>query len=96
VRRYHLHRKARADYRQALEYYRGEGDDVMYAFAIAVRTAIDAILSFPLSSPADRLGVRRKPLRGYPYTIFYSEEDELIEILAFAHQRRSDYWRERL
>lgn len=96
MRRYRLHRKARADYRQALEYYRGEGDEVMYAFATTVRMAIDTILSFPSSSSADSQGVRRKPLRGYPYTIFYSEEDELIEILAFAHQRRSDYWRERL
>jgi plasmid stabilization system protein ParE len=58
--------------------------------------AIDLILTFPASSPKDRFGVRRKPLYGYPYTIFYIEQDDVIEILALIHQRRGEFWRDRL
>jgi plasmid stabilization system protein ParE len=96
VRTFQFHRKARADYKQALAFYLGEGDEAGWAFAVEIREAFDLILTFPAASPADRYGVRRKPLRNFPYSIFYIERGETIEITAIIHQKRSEFWRDRL
>jgi plasmid stabilization system protein ParE len=98
VRRFRFHRKARAELRKAHEHYNGEGDTIARAFATEARAAIDLILTFPASSSADRSGMRRKPLRTFPYNIIYyfEEREDLVEIIGFVHQRRSDYWRDRL
>ena len=97
MRTYRFHRKARAELRQALEHYKGEGDDIGRAFATEARNAINHILAFPSIGPVDTAGARRKTVRGFPFSIVYAlRDDDLIEVLAFPHQRRTDYWRDRL
>ena len=93
---YRLHRKARAEYRQSLAHYEGEGDAIGWAFAKEVRASIDMILRFPGGWPADDHGTRHKPLRKFPYSIWYVERDDIIEILGIGHQKRTNFVRNRL
>jgi plasmid stabilization system protein ParE len=93
---YSLHPKARAEYRQAVEFYKGESLQAARAFAVAVRSTIDLILTFPLGSQADAHGRRVKPVRGFRYVLVYTVEDNHIRIGAILHQRRNpDLWKSR-
>jgi plasmid stabilization system protein ParE len=89
--------RARAEYRQVVEFYKGEGVLIAREFATETRAALDLIASLPQGSSADEEGIRKKVLRKFPYTIVYTLTDDLIEVIAFAHERRKpDYWRTRL
>jgi toxin ParE1/3/4 len=80
-----------------VEFYKGEGALIAREFASETRAALDLIAGLPQGTPADEDGIRKKVLRKFPYTIVYTLTDDLIEVIAFAHQRRKpDYWRTRL
>jgi plasmid stabilization system protein ParE len=50
----------------------------------------------PESAPRILKAVRRKLLRGFPYSVMYSIVDDSVRILAIANQkRRPFYWRGR-
>ena len=43
------------------------------------------------------LPVRRAPVTRFPFHVVYIDRDDVIRVLAFAHDRRSpDYWRSRV
>jgi len=95
--RYRLNARARAEIRKAGEHYKGEGDRISYAFAKALRGALDLITAIPESSPADEYGIRRKHLTNFPFTLIYYLEDDVVEIVALMHQsQKPGYWRNRL
>jgi len=55
-----------------------------------------ALFGFALGV-SEQLGVRRCPLRRFPYALVFVEMPEEIRVLAFAHRRRRPgYWRGRL
>jgi plasmid stabilization system protein ParE len=46
---------------------------------------------------APRLGVRRVPLKRFPYVVAYLETDAAIRVLAIVHdRRRPGYWLSRV
>jgi toxin ParE1/3/4 len=97
VRRIRFDLRARAEYRQVVEFYKGEGVLIAREFAAETRAALDLIAELPHGSSADQDGIRKKTLRKFPYTIVYTLTDDLIEVIAFAHERRKPgYWRTRL
>ena len=57
------------------------------------------MLNDRLVREGDRFGdvtVRKRALDRFPYDLFYSFDENLLSILAVAHQkRRPDYWIER-
>jgi plasmid stabilization system protein ParE len=59
--------------------------------------AVQLLLQFPrLGSPLAR-GLRRFPLRVFPYRLIYRVEGDIIRIYAVAHVRRKrGYWRRRI
>lgn len=67
----------------------------------AVDRTLQLIRRHPgLGEPVPRVrpeqGVRRVPLRRFPYFVIYRERDDEIQIVAFAHtSRRPGYWRHR-
>ena len=93
---------AREEYLASLRWYRQRDADVAARFREQVLGTIASICESPARSPpargiAQRLGVRRRVLAGFPYAIFYVEIETEALILAIAHcRRRPGYWRRRL
>jgi hypothetical protein len=57
---------------------------------------LTVLAASPSVWPEFESGSRRYILRRYPFSIVYRLADDLIEVIAVAHQRRKpDYWRER-
>ncbi len=88
---------ARAEVAEAVRWYLDvAGPDIADAFERALDVVVQLLLRFPrLGSPGQR-GSRKLRLDGFPYTLHYKLDGELIRILAVANQRRRPgYWRGR-
>jgi toxin ParE1/3/4 len=82
--------------KEAARYYESKVDGLGFAFLDEVERVVKLIRDNPESAPRIYKVVRRKILRGFPYSIMYSIVDDLIRILAIANQkRRPFYWRDR-
>ena len=57
-------------------------------FAIAVDAAFAAIERAPASAPAFSATVRRRRLRRFPYSVFYTSDDQRIWLIAVFHASR--------
>ncbi|MCP4154399.1 MAG: type II toxin-antitoxin system RelE/ParE family toxin [bacterium] len=81
----------------AVLYYEMEQHGLGLRFKKEVRKAIDRIKKYPTSWPIERSEVRKCFVHKFPYKILYSLQEDIIVILAFAHQhRKPGYWTERL
>lgn len=88
---------ARAEVTEAVRWYLdAAGTTIADAFERELDAAIHLLLRFPkLGSPGPR-ATRRLRLDGFPYTLHYHLDGELIRILAVANQRRRPgYWQRR-
>jgi toxin ParE1/3/4 len=66
-------------------------------FLQEIDRALDVILDAPGRWPSNTDGTRRYVCRTFPYTVIYFIEDEIVFVVAVAHQkRRPRYWRDRL
>ena len=91
-----IHEFADLELNEAAKYYESKVDGLGFAFLSEVERVIAQIQDNPESAPRILKSVRRKLLRGFPYSIMYSIVDNSIRILAIANQkRRPFYWRER-
>ncbi|MEA2339239.1 MAG: hypothetical protein QOE82_3246 [Thermoanaerobaculia bacterium] len=67
------------------------------AFLLEIDHAVDAILDAPGMWPSDDGETRRYICRTFPYTVVYFVEDDLVFVVAVAHQKREPrYWQDRL
>jgi plasmid stabilization system protein ParE len=67
------------------------------AFLLEIDHAVDAILEAPDRWPSHTDDTRRYVCRTFPYTLIYFVEDEIVFVVAVAHERRRPgYWRDRL
>ena len=76
----------------AKEYYNLQQSKLGERFKKDVQNAIDTILSFPQLYPEVSDSLRRCILHRFPYSIFYTIENDTIIILSVAHQRRKPYY----
>jgi plasmid stabilization system protein ParE len=66
-------------------------------FLQEIGRAADAIVEAPSRWPANADGTRRYVCRTFPYTLVYFIEEDIVFVVAVAHQkRRPRYWRDRL
>ena len=74
------------------------GGDFVAAVREAARRLAEHPRLFPLArGVASQLGVRRCPLRRFPYALFFVERRDEFRVIAVAHdRRRPGYWRQRL
>ena len=95
---YSFHPQAESELLDAARYYEARSTGLGHAFIAAVRRGIEQIQASPDSSPVVRRGLRRKPLRRFPYSLIYIYEAKLgeVKIIAVMHQkRRPSYWKGR-
>ncbi len=95
-----FHRLAERELTDAFWYYEDRSDGLGARFLNQAQRAARYLLRFPRSAPvARRIGdvtVRKRVLDRFPYDLFYTFDDDVLSILAVAHQkRRPDYWIER-
>jgi len=88
---------ARADATEAVQWYLDvAGSTVAQAFEREIDAAIQLLLRFPrLGKPGEHAS-RKLPLHGFPYTLHYRVDGDLIRIVAVANQRRKPgFWQGR-
>jgi len=91
-----IHEVADIELKEAARYYESKVNGLGFAFLDEVERVVNLIRDNPESAPRIYKVVRRKILRGFPYSIMYSIVDDSIRILAIANQkRRPFYWRDR-
>jgi len=86
---------ARRDIEDAIDHYAAEaGETVALGFIDALQVAFRAIAQRPAAgSPRIGLelnlpGLRSRPLRRFPYRLFYIERDGHIDVWRVLHERR--------
>lgn len=95
-RRLSVHPEARDELREAILYYRAASPQVAMEFVEIYEEALAAIVKAPKSNPLIFKEYRRKVLRKFPFSMFYTITESEIRLLAVAHQKREPfYWLER-
>lgn len=95
---YRFHPAALAEYQAAINWYAERSLVAATGLTILVERGIQAVREHPLASPTwpGLVDVRRRILRGYPYSIIYLDEPTEIVIVGVAHnKRRPGYWLQR-
>ncbi|MFO0812222.1 MAG: type II toxin-antitoxin system RelE/ParE family toxin [Gemmatales bacterium] len=88
-----LHEDAEVELAEVLEYYATRRKGLDGEFLREFEAALVKIRENPLQFAADMDGVRLCPFRRFPYAVVYVEYDEILWVLAVAHQhRRPRYW----
>lgn len=94
---YSFHPEAEAEFLEAVDYYETCKEGLGFEFAVEVYSVIERILAYPKAWPILDEEVRRCQTSRFPYGVLYSEDREVIFILAVMHLHRDpDYWKHRL
>lgn len=92
-----IHPLAESELVDGSSYYANEASVVLGdAFIAEFARSGELLRENPRLGAPWRGGLRRLPLRRFPYSIIYHESSVALRILALAHQsRRPGYWRVR-
>lgn len=92
-----LHREAESELDEAIAHYETQRPGLGIELLSEVEQAIGRIQEHPrMFARYGSRGLRKCPIRRFPYTIFYRELEDRIWIAAVAHQkRRPGYWARR-
>jgi toxin ParE1/3/4 len=90
--------QAEQDIAEALDYYLEEDSpSSAVRFVDAIEAAYPEILDAPYRYPADRDGIRQKPVLGFPFSVLYSIQGEEIVVFSIRHHKRKPgFWLKRL
>ena len=95
--KYVFHPEAQDEFLLAIEYYESREPGLGQDFSIEVHSAIENILSYPNAWPILEGDIRRCQTRRFPYGVIYSQDNDVIFVLAVMHLHRDpEYWKERL
>ncbi|MCX5914862.1 MAG: type II toxin-antitoxin system RelE/ParE family toxin [Deltaproteobacteria bacterium] len=95
--KYTFHPEVEAEFLDAIGYYEDCEPGLGYDFAIEVHSTIKSILSFQKAWTILEDDIRRCQTRRFPYGIVYSQDRDVIFILAVMHLHRDpDYWKDRV
>ena len=92
--RYRFHKAAASEHLESVAFYEsrlaGLGADYLTEFEATMARVCAAPSSCPIDCPPD---IRIARLKRFPFNVLFRQRDELIQILAVAHQRRRPgYW----
>ncbi len=92
-RRVRFDSAAELELNEAADYYDLESPGLGSVFLDEVDRALAQVTEFPDAATPVHVGVRKRLLTKFPYTLLYSLRGDEIRILAVAHQkRRPFYW----
>ncbi len=95
---YQFHPEAATEHLENVAYYEerqpGLGASYLAEFEVVLEQVCEAPGRYPI---AQRPEIRRIRLQHFPFTVFYREFGEMVQVLAVAHHRRRPlYWLGRL
>jgi plasmid stabilization system protein ParE len=97
VRAVRYHDAAEQELFTEITYLEGRAPNLGRRFLDEVLRAEKFIAEFPEGSQEVAPGIRKHPIRKFPYSLIYSVENDEIVIWAVAHgSRRPGYWITRL
>ena len=93
-----FHPDARAEAREAGQYYESQRTGLGKAFRLALQQSLAVIRRHPCMWPKYKgKATRHCLIRKFPYCIFYIDQPDRIWIVAIAHaRRRPEYWLDRI
>jgi len=92
-----FHPEGDAEATEAARYYESQCSGPGLAFLVALDGAVEQIVASPRAFALVGSEIRRKPVRRFPYSQFYTIGGTMVRIVAVAHdKRRPDYWHGRL
>lgn len=95
--RYEFHPEAEVELLETILYYETQAPGLGEKFAQEVQRSIGQLLAHPKIGSADKEGLRKWVLDTFPYSLRYSESDDLIYVLVVESQhRRPGYWKSRI
>jgi toxin ParE1/3/4 len=78
-------------------WYRKRSESAEAGFLRELDHAIDQVSQSPTQWPEYLAGTRRYVFPTYPYSLVYFVDDDVLNVVAVAHEkRRPGYWRKRL
>jgi len=91
-----FHPAAYSELERSVLWYAERSQLVADTFLDEVTTAIGNIQLYPMASQSYSHDCRRHVLKRFPFSIIYRQKDEVIEIVAVAHQRQKPgFWSSR-
>ena len=102
MKRLRLHEAARAEYLEALHWYRAGNPEAARRFRMAIRAAVATLRveasQWPLvPTVPEPLDVRRVLVKDFPYAVVFMVVETGVVIIAVAHgKRRPGYWHDRV
>lgn len=91
-----FHPEARAEMREAVEFYEARLNGLGLRFLSAVEQTTDRISAHPEAGTPLGSELRKWIVPGFPYNIIYRVWEDYTYLVAVAHQhRRPGYWRDR-
>lgn len=85
-----------------VEFEAATRDGIKFGRSVALRLRVETARVVQLLCDAPNIGepvspmYRRFPLTGYPYALIYRVNGNVLQVVAFAHQRRGvGYWSRR-
>jgi plasmid stabilization system protein ParE len=91
------HQGASADVKSAVVWYLQRSPKAAADFVEELDRAVDTIREAPERWPIGKNNTRRFLLWRFPFSVIYSQQQDVIVIWAVAHgSRRPDYWTGRL
>lgn len=89
--------EARQDLLDAAQWYLAEGGQTLAErFEEDLNRALRLLTWLPRLGRARRHGVRTWPLKSFPYLLAYRVQDDMLSVIAVAHQSRAPgYWQGR-
>lgn len=92
-----FHSAAEAELTEAAHYYEARSEGLGEEFLTKIRNTVEELRRFPQTAPVVRGNLRRKPVKGFPYSLIYAVEADEIRIYAVSHnRRRPGYWINRI
>lgn len=91
------HAEAEADLIEAAKFYSQRDRSLGIRFLDAVDQAVHSILPSPATWPIVEGDVRRREVKGFPYSLLYRAIGDELRIIATKHHSRDDdYWKHRI
>ena len=92
-----VRRQARSDILEARSWYDREARNVGDRFLHTLNARLTALLAAPALWPDLGEGVRRAPVKGFPYSVYYTVDRYRLTVIAVTHHRRDPVvWRRRI
>ena len=95
--KYEFHPEAEVEFIETILFYETQALGLGERFAGEVQRAIERVLLHPKIGALDEEGFRKWVLDSFPYTLRYTEKDDVVYLLVVESQHRlPGYWKSRI